>query len=66
MAAARLPAHHHALPSNDPCALALASLAFPAHCRQRSCRLLLCAGTRVPMFIVHKKGLQLDGSNPTL
>jgi prolyl oligopeptidase PreP (S9A serine peptidase family) len=23
-------------------------------------------GTKVPMFIVHKKGLQLDGSNPTL
>lgn len=23
-------------------------------------------GTRVPMFIVHKKGLELDGSNPTL
>lgn len=23
-------------------------------------------GTRVPMFIVHKKGLRLDGSNPTL
>jgi prolyl oligopeptidase len=23
-------------------------------------------GTRVPMFLVHKKGLQLDGSNPTL
>ncbi len=23
-------------------------------------------GTRVPMFITHKKGLQLDGNNPTL
>jgi prolyl oligopeptidase len=23
-------------------------------------------GTRVPMFIIHKKGLELDGSNPTL
>ena len=23
-------------------------------------------GTQVPMFIVHKKGIQLDGSNPTL
>lgn len=23
-------------------------------------------GTRVPMFITHKKGLQLDGTNPTL
>jgi prolyl oligopeptidase len=23
-------------------------------------------GTKVPMFIVHKKGLQLDGTNPTL
>ena len=23
-------------------------------------------GTRVPMFLVHRKGLQLDGSNPTL
>jgi prolyl oligopeptidase len=23
-------------------------------------------GTRVPMFIVHKKGLQLDGNNPTI
>ncbi len=23
-------------------------------------------GTRVPMFIVHKKGLRLDGSNPTI
>ena len=23
-------------------------------------------GTRVPMFLVHKKGLQLDGRNPTL
>jgi prolyl oligopeptidase len=23
-------------------------------------------GTRVPMFVVHKKGLKLDGSNPTL
>ncbi|HYE57927.1 MAG TPA: prolyl oligopeptidase family serine peptidase, partial [Rhodothermales bacterium] len=23
-------------------------------------------GTRIPMFIVHKKGLRLDGSNPTL
>jgi prolyl oligopeptidase PreP (S9A serine peptidase family) len=23
-------------------------------------------GTRVPMFITHKKGLKLDGSNPTL
>jgi len=23
-------------------------------------------GTRVPMFIAHKKGLELDGSNPTL
>ena len=23
-------------------------------------------GTKVPMFIVHKKGLELDGSNPTL
>ncbi|HLF20493.1 MAG TPA: prolyl oligopeptidase family serine peptidase [Bacteroidota bacterium] len=23
-------------------------------------------GTRVPMFIVHKKGLKLDGTNPTL
>jgi len=23
-------------------------------------------GTKIPMFIVHKKGLQLDGSNPTL
>src|SRR5262249_17246155 len=23
-------------------------------------------GTRVPMFIVHKKGLNLDGNNPTL
>jgi prolyl oligopeptidase len=23
-------------------------------------------GTRVPMFIVHKKGLKLDGNNPTL
>jgi len=23
-------------------------------------------GTRVPMFLVHKKGLQLDGKNPTL
>ncbi len=24
------------------------------------------AGTRVPMFIVHKKGLVLDGKNPTI
>lgn len=23
-------------------------------------------GTRVPMFLVHKRGIQLDGSNPTL
>lgn len=23
-------------------------------------------GTKVPMFIIHKKGLQLDGANPTL
>jgi len=23
-------------------------------------------GTRVPMFLVHKKGLKLDGSNPAL
>jgi prolyl oligopeptidase len=23
-------------------------------------------GTRVPMFLVHKKGIQLDGNNPTL
>lgn len=23
-------------------------------------------GTRIPMFIVHKRGLELDGSNPTL
>lgn len=23
-------------------------------------------GTRVPMFVLHKKGIQLDGSNPTL
>ena len=23
-------------------------------------------GTRVPMFVVHKKGIKLDGSNPTL
>ena len=23
-------------------------------------------GTRIPMFIAHKKGIQLDGSNPTL
>jgi prolyl oligopeptidase len=23
-------------------------------------------GTRVPMFVVHKRGLQLDGNNPTL
>ncbi len=23
-------------------------------------------GTRVPMFIIHKKGIKLDGSNPTL
>ena len=23
-------------------------------------------GTRVPMFIVHRKGLKLDGTNPTL
>ncbi len=23
-------------------------------------------GTRVPMFLVHKKGIQMDGSNPTL
>lgn len=23
-------------------------------------------GTKVPMFVVHKKGLELDGSNPTL
>jgi prolyl oligopeptidase len=23
-------------------------------------------GTKVPMFIVHKKGLQMDGSNPTM
>ncbi len=23
-------------------------------------------GLQVPMFIVHRKGLQLDGSNPTL
>lgn len=23
-------------------------------------------GTKVPMFITHKKGLKLDGSNPTL
>ena len=23
-------------------------------------------GTRVPMFLVHKKGLKLDGTNPTL
>jgi prolyl oligopeptidase len=23
-------------------------------------------GTRIPMFITHKKGIQLDGSNPTL
>lgn len=23
-------------------------------------------GTKVPMFITHKKGLTLDGSNPTL
>src|SRR5207237_3316220 len=23
-------------------------------------------GTRVPMFLTHKKGLQLDGNNPTL
>ena len=23
-------------------------------------------GTRVPMFVAHKKGLELDGSNPTL
>ena len=23
-------------------------------------------GTRVPMFITHKKGLKLDGQNPTL
>ena len=24
------------------------------------------AGTRVPMFVVHKKGLVLDGKNPTI
>src|SRR5207248_1993175 len=23
-------------------------------------------GTKVPMFVVHKKGIQLDGNNPTL
>ena len=23
-------------------------------------------GTQVPMFVVHKRGLQLDGTNPTL
>ena len=23
-------------------------------------------GTRIPMFLVHKKGLKLDGNNPTL
>ena len=23
-------------------------------------------GARVPMFITHRKGLKLDGSNPTL
>ncbi len=23
-------------------------------------------GTRVPMFITHRKGIKLDGSNPTL
>jgi prolyl oligopeptidase len=23
-------------------------------------------GTQVPMFVVHKKGIKLDGSNPTL
>jgi prolyl oligopeptidase len=23
-------------------------------------------GTKVPMFVTHRKGLQLDGSNPTL
>lgn len=23
-------------------------------------------GTNIPMFITHKKGLELDGSNPTL
>jgi len=23
-------------------------------------------GTRVPMFLTHKKGLKLDGQNPTL
>lgn len=23
-------------------------------------------GTQVPMFVVHKKGIELDGTNPTL
>lgn len=23
-------------------------------------------GTKVPMFVVHRKGLELDGANPTL
>lgn len=23
-------------------------------------------GTKVPMFVVHRKGLELDGTNPTL
>ena len=23
-------------------------------------------GTKVPMFVVHRKGLKLDGTNPTL
>src|SRR5690606_40943155 len=23
-------------------------------------------GTRVPMFVVHRKGIELDGANPTL
>ena len=23
-------------------------------------------GTRIPMFLVHKKGIALDGNNPTL
>ncbi len=59
--------YHYDIPSNKSTIFKKPKLAYdPEQFESKQIFVTSKDGTKVPSFIVHKKGLKLDGSNPTL